>query len=162
VGSNPTLRTKNLISASAAICLICPLGFWFFMHEWALAESVLASAKQIAEKEHLTCVTEVDVKIGELQQMERQIFRFALQQMKTGILQNTKFHLLTAKTTLKCRVCSTIWKFSKRKLDQNTMEAIHFVPEVAHTYIKCPKCGSPDFEIESGRGVWLESVKGAR
>jgi hydrogenase nickel incorporation protein HypA/HybF len=131
------------------------------MHEWALAEAVLASATQIAEKEHLAYVTEVTVKIGELQQVEREIFRFALSQLKHGIFENAKFRLLTAKTTLKCRACGITWQFSKRKLDRNTMEAIHFVPEVAHTYVKCPKCGSPDFEIESGRGVWLESVKGA-
>ncbi len=42
------------------------------------------------------------------------------------------------------------------------MESIHFIPEVAHTYIKCPKCGSPDFEIIKGRGIWLEKIKGVK
>ncbi len=132
------------------------------MHEWALAEAVVATAKQIAEKENLKQVTEVVVKIGELQQVEREIFRFALNQLKPAEFQTAKFRLTTAKTTLKCRVCGTIWQFKKQTLDKDTIEAIHFVPEVAHTYIKCPKCQSPDFEIASGRGVWLESVKGAR
>ena len=45
---------------------------------------------------------------------------------------------------------------------EDVREAIHFVPEIAHTYIKCPKCGSPDFEVVQGRGVWLESIKGAK
>ena len=28
--------------------------------------------------------------------------------------------------------------------------------------IKCPKCDRPDFEILEGRGVLLESIKGAK
>jgi hydrogenase nickel incorporation protein HypA/HybF len=132
------------------------------MHEWALAEAILASAKEIAEKENLKEITEVTIKVGELQQVEPDILRFALSQMKTEIFKNAKFHILKAKTTLKCRVCGTTWQFNPEKIDKNTAEAIHFVPEVAHTYIKCPKCGSPDFEIVNGRGVWLENIKGAR
>ena len=132
------------------------------MHEWALAEAILLSAKGIAEKENLKEVTEVTIKVGELQQVEPDILRFALSQMKSEIFKNAKFHILKAKSTLKCRVCGTTWQFNLKKLDENTAEAIHFVPEVAHAYVKCPNCGSPDFEIVSGRGVWLEHIKGAR
>ena len=132
------------------------------MHEWALAEAILKSATQIAEKENLAEVTEVNIKIGELQQIEPQILRTALSQMKTDIFKNAKFHILKSKSTLKCRVCNTAWELNFKKLDESTAEAIHFVPEVAHTYIKCPSCGSPDFEILSGRGVWLENIKGAK
>ena len=132
------------------------------MHEWALAEAVLASAKEIAEKEKLKEVTEVTSRIGELQQVERPILRFAISQMKTALFKNTKFRILKAKTSLRCRVCGATWQFDTKKMDKETAEAIHFVPEVAHSYIKCPKCGSPDFEIASGRGIWLENVKGAR
>jgi hydrogenase nickel incorporation protein HypA/HybF len=134
------------------------------MHEWALAEAILVSAKQVAEQENLKTVTEVTIKVGELQQAEPPILRFALSQMKADndIFKSTKFHILKAKSTLKCRVCATTWHFNLKKLDKATAEAIHFVPEVAHTFIKCPKCGSPDFEIVSGRGVWLQDIKGAK
>jgi len=132
------------------------------MHEWALAEAILASAKQIAAKEQLKEVTEVTIKVGELQQVEPPILRFALSQMKAGVLKDAKFRISKAKSTLKCRVCGTTWQFNPKKMDKTTAEAIHFVPEVAHSYVKCPKCGSPDFEIASGRGVWLADIKGAR
>jgi hydrogenase nickel incorporation protein HypA/HybF len=132
------------------------------MHEWALAEAILKSATEIAEQEKLKEVMEVNIKIGELQQIEPQILRSALSQMKTDIFKNAKFHIMKAKSTLKCRVCNTSWKLNLKKLDMNIAEAIHFVPEIAHTYIKCPNCGSPDFEIVSGRGVWLENIKGAK
>ena len=132
------------------------------MHEWALAEAILKSATQIAEKENLKEVKEVTIKVGELQQVEPQILRTALSQMKTGILKNAKIRILKAKSTLKCRVCNTTWQINFKKLDKTTAEAIHFVPEVVHTYIKCSTCGSPDFEIATGRGVWLENVKGVK
>ena len=132
------------------------------MHEWALAEAVLASARKVAEKEKLKEILEVTIRVGELQQVERPILRFALSEMKTPLFKCTKFRILKAKSTLRCRVCGDTWQFDTKKMDKTTAEAIHFVPEVAHSYIKCPKCGSPDFEIASGRGIWLESVKGAK
>jgi hydrogenase nickel incorporation protein HypA/HybF len=132
------------------------------MHEWALAEAVITAAQQIAEKENLKEIKEVTIKVGELQQVEQDILRFALSQLKPPSFKNAEFHISKAKTTLKCRVCGNTWLFRKNKLDETTAEAIHFVPEVAHAYIKCPKCGSPDFEISEGRGVWLENIKGVR
>jgi hydrogenase nickel incorporation protein HypA/HybF len=132
------------------------------MHEWALAEAVIAATQQIAEKEKLKNVKEVHIKIGELQQIEKDILRFALSQLKQSAFKNVKFHITKAKTTLKCRVCGETWLFKEKKLDKRTAEAIHFVPEVAHAYIKCPKCGSPDFEICQGRGIWIENIKGVR
>ena len=132
------------------------------MHEWALAEAVIRATQQIAEKEKLREIKEVEIKIGELQQVERDIFRFALSQLKPANFKCTRFRLSKAKTKLKCRVCERTWLFRRSKLDEDKAEAIHFVPEVAHSYIKCPKCGSPDFEISKGRGVWLENIKGTR
>jgi hydrogenase nickel incorporation protein HypA/HybF len=132
------------------------------MHEWALAEAVITAAQQIAEKEKLREIKEVTIKVGELQQIEQDILRFALSQLKPASFKNAKFRIAKAKTTLKCRVCENTWLFRKSKLDEGTAEAIHFIPEVAHAYIKCPKCGSPDFEIAEGRGVWLENIKGVK
>jgi len=132
------------------------------MHEWALAEAILASARQVAEQNHLKTVTEVTIRVGELQQVEPPILKFALSQIKEGIFKDAKFSVRRAKSSLKCRICDTKWQFDRKKLDDATSEAIHFIPEAAHSYIKCPKCGSPDFEIASGRGVWLEDIKGVK
>jgi hydrogenase nickel incorporation protein HypA/HybF len=132
------------------------------MHEWALAEAVISTVSQIAEKEGLKEVAEVEIKVGELQQIELDILEFALSQLKTSKLKNVKFHIRTVKAELKCRVCGHKWIFGKEKMNEEIAEAIHFVPEIAHTYVKCPKCGSPDFEILKGRGIWLESIRGLR
>jgi hydrogenase nickel incorporation protein HypA/HybF len=132
------------------------------MHEWALAEAIVAATSQTAEKEGLKDVTKVKISVGELQQIERDIFDFALSQLRPAKWKKTEFIIKTAKAKLQCKACGHKWYFTKQKLDKDAMEAIHFVPEIAHTYIKCPDCGSPDFEILEGRGVWLESIEGAK
>jgi hydrogenase nickel incorporation protein HypA/HybF len=130
------------------------------MHEWALAEGVVSTATRIAEEKGLERVTEVKVNIGELQQIEEDIFRFALDQLRTPLLKDAEFVFETIPGRLRCRVCGEEWSFSPGGLSEDVSEAIHFVPEMAHVYLKCPGCGSPDFEVKEGRGVYLASIKG--
>lgn len=132
------------------------------MHEWALAEAVIKAASEVAEREGLKQVTRVTVRVGELQQVERAVLEFALSQLKTARFKRAKFEVETEKARLRCRVCGQAWIFCERNLDHATLEAIHFVPEIAHAYVKCPNCASPDFEIEQGRGVWLQTVRGVK
>lgn len=131
------------------------------MHEWALAEAIVETASRISEEKGFEKVREVRIKIGELQQIDQDILRFALLRLRSAKFENTVFMIEVARTELKCRACGYKWFFEKEKLDENIREAIHFIPETSHAYVKCPKCGSPDFEVIGGRGVWLESVEGA-
>ena len=47
------------------------------MHEWALAESVVETVLKVSRKENLNRVSEIKVKLGVLQQIEKDIFRSA-------------------------------------------------------------------------------------
>ena len=127
-----------------------------------MAEGVVSTATKIAEEQGLEEVTEVTVRIGELQQIEHEVFRFALEQLRTPVMKNAKFVLETIPGKLRCRACGKEWLFSPEALGDEVSEAINFVPEVAHVYVKCPSCGSPDFEIIEGRGVILASIKGVK
>jgi len=137
------------------------------MHEWALAESIIVTIIKESEKEKLSKVFKVTVKIGELQSIELDIFKFSLENMievyhPPVSLENICLEI--ERCILKCKVCGNNWNYrdAPKKPDDTETEAIHFVPEVAHTYMRCPQCGSPDFEILQGRGVWLESIEGER
>jgi hydrogenase nickel incorporation protein HypA/HybF len=137
------------------------------MHEWALAESIVLAAVEEAQKEKLTTITEITVRIGELQQMEKEIFLFALNELAKSQkpkIKNNAFQLKIEKSTLTCKTCGESWKFSdlKKKLKGLESESIHFIPEVVFVHTRCPHCGSPDFEITKGRGVMLTSIKGVR
>ena len=137
------------------------------MHEWALAESIITAAVETAEKEHLKTITDITIHIGELQQIEKEIFQFALKELTTSQykkMKNVTFHLKTEKGTLTCKTCGQTWSFQemKKKLSDSESESIHFIPEVIFVHTRCPQCKSPDFEIAKGRGVTLTSMKGTR
>ncbi len=135
------------------------------MHEWALAEAVISTASKAAREQGLGEITEIKIKLGQLQQIEADIFEFALKeivQAQKPLFENVKIQLQEEKVVLKCRACGYEWMFgdNMKELDHERSEAIHFVPETAHAYIRCPECGSPDFEILKGRGVWIDSITG--
>jgi len=132
------------------------------MHEWALAEAVVSAASNLAEKEGLEKVTIINLKLGELQQVDLEIFKFAISQLVSGKLKDARVNIKKTRARLKCRACGHQWLFSKVGLDESAKEAIHFIPEIAHVYVRCPVCSSPDFEVEQGRGVWIESMKGEK
>jgi len=137
------------------------------MHEWALAESIITTALDVAKKEHLKTITQVTIHIGELQQIEREIFTFALKEsaaLYPKKFPKISFQLKTEKSTLQCNSCLHEWAFQdmKKKLNEDTSEAIHFIPEVIFVHTRCPTCGSPDFSIKKGRGVTVSSIKGTR
>jgi Zn finger protein HypA/HybF involved in hydrogenase expression len=72
------------------------------MHEWALAESILTATVEEAEKKHLKKITEIKISIGELQQIEQDIFRFALNEIiknQKNKLKDVKIKIETEKST---------------------------------------------------------------
>lgn len=137
------------------------------MHEWALAESILTAAVEEAEKNHLKKITEIKISIGELQQIEQDIFQFALEEIikeQKEKLKDAKIKIETEKSTLSCKNCGNTWSYDdvKKKLNDDETEAIHFIPEVTFVHTRCPKCKSPDFEITKGRGVSITQIKGEK
>ncbi len=132
------------------------------MHEWALAEGIISTATRMAQEEGVDRIAEVKVRIGELQQIDHEVLTFAIDQQRTSMVKKAKFIFESVPARLMCRVCGERWNFSPKGLAEEVSEAIHTVPEMAHAYLNCPKCGSPDFEIAEGRGVWLASIKGVK
>lgn len=130
------------------------------MHEWALAEAVVSSAVKFSKENDIDTLKEIEVSFGEMQQIDTEVFEFALREIMKSMGLDFKFALKTKKSLLKCKKCGFEWDFSEKELGSHERECIHFIPEIAHSYVKCPECGSPDFRIIKGRGVWLESIKG--
>ena len=138
------------------------------MHEWALAESIVFAVNEEAEREALRELSLIKIKIGELQQIDLEIFNYALE----SVLPLSRLPLDMGKLTveiqeslLQCQICRRRWNYREalNQLPEDDVEAIHFIPEMAHIYLRCPECGSPDFTIaEEGRGVWIASIEGVR
>ena len=135
------------------------------MHEYALAEAVVATAIDAATKAGHSSITRIDVRIGQLQRIDKEVFAFAIKE----ILPADEPRIAGAEVTLEieparfaCRPCGR--EFSLADIgggptDHDQAEAIHFIPELAHAFIACPDCDSPDFAVVAGRGVSIENLE---
>jgi len=133
------------------------------MHEFALAEAVVRAALQTAESEGMTTVTRVAVQVGELQSIKKDVFEFALQQTRTEDprLAEAVMEVEIVPASFRCRDCENTFTLAETaERDATAKEAIHFVPELAHAFMRCPSCGSPDFEVADGRGVGITEIEG--
>ncbi len=131
------------------------------MHEWALADGILRTAIEFAEKNGGKRITLIKVVLGELQDVEKEIVNFALNEMKKGtIAEDAVIEFREEEAIFKCRSCGHQWKLAEvaDRMDKDVREDIHFVPEVVHAFLQCPRCGSRDFEVVKGRGVYIEEI----
>jgi len=128
------------------------------VHEWALASTVLGFLFR-----ELGCrkLEHVVIALGELQNIDWEVFRFALKNIaKTEGLEIKHIEFVRKKAKFYCNRCGHEWTLDDVNLSEEEREAIHFVPEAVHAYVKCPKCGSRDFTVVEGRGVELISFAG--
>ncbi|QOJ78998.1 hydrogenase nickel incorporation protein HypA [Infirmifilum lucidum] len=126
------------------------------MHEWALAEAVARTVEELVLSGR--DVKHVEVVLGELQAVDEEVFRVALEELLSSLRAEKGvsvggFTITREKALFKCNVCGHTWSLDEWGVAEEFREAIHFVPEAVHSYYSCPKCGSRDFEIVKGRGV---------
>lgn len=136
------------------------------MHELALADSVVKAALSAADDDGMDRIERIVVKIGELQQIRRDLFEFSLTEVlpaQEARLAGVKFDISEEPVRFQCRSCSTDYGRDEAGIDNDgdQGEAIHFIPELSHAFARCPSCGSPDFEIRAGRGITLERIEGS-
>ena len=98
-------------------------------------------------------------------EIERDIFAFALKEVIPASeprLEGTAIDLEIEPAGFRCRACAHEFGLADTpgKADEDESEAIHFIPELAHAFLECPKCKSPDFELVQGRGVSIASIEG--
>lgn len=128
------------------------------MHEWALAEAVVETVRREAGGGR---VRRVDLRLGELQQIDRESFDFALRELAAeSSMGSAAFVVSSDPARFRCRRCDHAWGFEGAgALSREKLEAIHFLPESAHAYASCPTCGSVDFDITAGRGAWIAEIE---
>ncbi|MCE4617693.1 MAG: hydrogenase nickel incorporation protein HypA [Desulfurococcales archaeon] len=120
------------------------------MHEWAIAEAIVREVERNLKR---TKVSSIRIVLGELQNIDKDILDQYLKMMIREVAPSVKISYETEEALFRCRRCGLTWKLKDVHLTDFEREAIHFVPESVHAYVKCPRCGSPDFSILKGRGV---------
>lgn len=121
------------------------------MHEWALAESVIKTLKNRNKK-----ILEAEVVFGSLQDIDKEIFSFALKELLAQQQDfKPKIKICEEEAVFECLSCGKEFKIEQGLEDAGEKENVHFLPEMAKVFLRCPKCGSKDFEIKKGRGLSL-------
>ncbi|CAB49503.1 hydrogenase nickel incorporation protein HypA [Pyrococcus abyssi] len=132
------------------------------MHEWALADAIVRTALDYAQKENASKILAIKVVLGELQDVNAEVVEFAMKELLRGTIgEGAEIIFEEEEAVFRCRNCGHEWKLKevKDKLDERIREDIHFIPEVVHAFISCPNCGSHDFEVVKGRGVYIAGIK---
>ena len=141
------------------------------MHEWSLAEVILESLKSLVKQEKARSLIEVEISYGEMMELEPEILEFALEDLsKDANLGNPRFLLSEERSYFKCNSCGYRWELEEAHkqlsedlgiLEEPTGEKespLHFIPDLVQVFMKCPRCGSRDFEVESGRTIKITRV----
>lgn len=135
------------------------------MHELALADAVVKAALRAADDAGMDHIGRVVIKVGELQQIERELFEFSLTSVlpaQDPRLNGVAFDVADEAVRFVCRACENEYGRDDVDIDgDEESEAIHFIPELSHAFARCPACGSPDFDITAGRGITLLRVEGS-
>ena len=136
------------------------------MHELALADAVMKAALQAADDAGIGRIDKLVVKVGELQQIEKDLFEFSLTSVlatQDSRLSAAVFDVQEEPVRFSCNACGREYGREDASFgdDLDQVEAVHFIPELSHAFARCPSCGSPDFDIAAGRGVTLKSLEGS-
>ncbi len=131
------------------------------MHEWALAEAVAETLRKEIQKRPGSKLASVSLLLGELQSMDVTVFRAGLSEFLEDLpISEDKVRITYEKASFFCNSCDARWELESSPLvHEEEKEAIHFLPEAAHAFVKCPCCGSCDFRIERGRGVVIQAIE---
>ena len=132
------------------------------MHEWALADGIVRTAIEFARTHGKDKILGIRVVLGELQDVNEEILKFAIDEIKKDtIAEDAEVEFVLEEAEFRCRNCGHEWKLRevRESFNERIKEDIHFIPEVVHAFLACPKCGSRDFEVVKGRGVYLSAIK---
>ena len=91
------------------------------MHEWALAEAVISSVVKFS-KENKFEIKEIKVSLGELQQIDMEVFNFALKEMMKSMGLDFEIIFKKEKALLKCMSCKEEWTFNSENLKEEEKE----------------------------------------
>jgi len=139
------------------------------MHEWSIAEGIVTALLESFKDQK---VLEVEIKIGELRDLNIEVLREALGILSKGTsLEDSSFSLIVSKAVFKCLGCGEKWTMdkaleilsemldaSKYIVEEELEPPIHFIPSLVTGLQKCPRCGRIDIEIESGKELEISKV----
>ncbi|MBC7117590.1 MAG: hydrogenase maturation nickel metallochaperone HypA [Methanobacteriaceae archaeon] len=118
------------------------------MHELSMADAIIKTVIDSAEKNNAIEVLEVTIEIGELTLLNPEQIKFILEVLSEDtILEGAKFNIEVIPAKIECSCGYKGGVASDDGLD-------HYNP-----IISCPSCGKGDFKIIDGRECNIKNIK---
>jgi len=112
------------------------------MHETRIAMDLADTVIEVAQREHLSRVTRVNLQFGQMVQLVPDIFRFAFEEATRGtIAGNSEVDLEIVPVRLRCNNC----------LKDHDIDTMVF---------RCAFCNSADISITQGKEMIIKSIEG--
>ncbi len=112
-----------------------------------MADAIVKTVIEVAEKNDAIEVFEVTIEIGELTMLNPEQVKFILEVLSENtILEGATFNIEMIPPKIKCP-CGYRGTIQAEKLD-------HYTP-----FIECPSCGGSDFKITAGRECNIRDIK---
>ncbi|GEM_PF-218297 len=147
------------------------------MHEWSVTQSIVEALLRFAEENGLRNITRVVIEVNQLSQLENDIIKEAFQILTRGtIAEDAELVIDEAPVSFVCRNCGYRWGLEDvlREIndaakthgivdEEGTVDPpLHYLPMLVYSFVKCPRCGSRDFEIENPYSVRIKNVEGEK
>ncbi|BDH79227.1 MAG TPA: hydrogenase maturation nickel metallochaperone HypA [Methanothermobacter sp.] len=118
------------------------------MHELSMADAIIKTVIDAAEKNNAIEVLEVTIEIGELTLLNPEQIKFILEVLSEDtILEGAKFNIEIIPARIECPCGYNGRITSNDELD-------HYNP-----IISCPSCGGGEFKIIDGRECNIKNIK---
>jgi hydrogenase nickel incorporation protein HypA/HybF len=118
------------------------------MHELSMAQAIVDTVLDAAEKNDAQDVLEVTIEIGQLTMLNSEQLKFLLDVIIEGtLLENSKILIEEIPVEIKCQSCDF-------EGEANTEGSDHYL-----TIVICPECGGRNFEITKGRECNVKNIR---
>jgi hydrogenase nickel incorporation protein HypA/HybF len=118
------------------------------MHELSMADAMVKTVLDVAEKNDATEVLEVTIEVGKLTMLNPEQLKFLLDVLiENTILEGAEINIVELPVKVKCNSCEYTGSADMDGSD-------HYL-----AIVKCPECGERNVEITAGRECNVKNIK---
>lgn len=118
------------------------------MHELSMADAIVKTVLDAAEKNQAEEILEVTIEVGKLTMLNPEQLKFLLDVLtEDTLLESADIIIEEIPVEIKCNSCSY-------KGSTNLDDSDHYL-----LIVKCPECGERDLEVISGRECNVKNIK---
>lgn len=118
------------------------------MHELSMADAMVKTVLDVAEKNNATEILEVTIEVGQLTMLNPEQLKFLLDVLvEDTLLEGSKINIEEVPVEIDCKTCNYEGL-------PNMDGSDHYL-----AIVKCPECGGRNLEITAGRECNVKTIK---